>query len=231
MTDWLAMFEEVRRIVKQSLPLDESLAQVIQFAENNPALCDDLEYWNRVKSHDFRPAFEATIGWGKAAMVQLTPKEGWEFLLLDLGDCPETFRLYRPGGQELMSEQKLQALLSQEPVVEAGAFEECFTNETENAFDLLFGSTQELADHHVSELGDDILDWTGDSEDNDDHGDNGYLLWLLLGSLALLSPFSSVDYCKRILQGRGRLYLLSGYESLFTSLTTVTAAGLVYEEV
>ena len=225
------MFEEVRRIVKQSLPLDESLAQVIQFAENNPDMCDEPEYWQQVKAHNFRPAFESIIGWGKAAMVQLTPKEGWEFLLLDLGDCPETFRLYRPGGQELMSEQKLQALLSQEPVVEAGAFEECFTAETENAFNLLFSNAQDFADHHVSELSDNILDWTGDSEDDDYHGDNGYLLWLLLGSLALLSPFSDVDYCRRTLQGRDKLYLLSGFEEIFTSLATVTDAGLVYEEV
>ena len=231
MTDWLAMFEEVRRIVRQFLPLDESLAQVIQFAENNPDMCDEPEYWQQVKSHDFRPAFDTMIGWGKTSIAQLAPNEGWEFLLLDLGDCPETFRLYRPGGQELMSEPKLRALLSQELLVEAGAFEECFAADTENTFNLLFGSTQELADHHVSELGDDILDWTSDTEDNDDHGDNGCLLWLLLGSLALLSPFSSVDYCKRILQGRDRLYLLSGYESLFTSLATVTTAGLVYEEV
>lgn len=231
MDSWQAMFDEVRRIVRQSLPLDESLAQVIQFAENNPSLCNEPEYWRQVGSHDFRLAFDATVGWGKVGIAQLVPKEGWEFLLLDLGDCPETFRLYRPGGQELMSEPKLRVLLTQEPVIEAGAFEECFTDEAKNSFDLLFGAPQELADHHVSELSDQTLDWTGDSEDANYHGDNGYLLWLLLGSLAFLSPFSDVEYCKRILQGRDKLYLLSGYEEIFSYLATVTVAGLVYEEV
>ncbi len=225
------MFEEVRKIVRMGQPLSEALTQVIEFADSNPDLCDEPEYWQQVKAHDFHPAFDTIVGWGKAGTAQLTPKEGWEFLLLDLGDCPETFRLYRPGGQELMSEPKLRTLMNKEPVIEAGAFEECFTNETENAFHLLFGAPQELADHHVSELSDDLLNWTGDAEDADYHGDNGSLLWLLLGSLALLSSFIDIDYCKRILQGRDKLYLLSGYEEIFSYLATVTAAGLVYEEV
>ena len=231
MADWLAMFEEVRRIAGPSLPLDESLAQVVEFAENNPDMCDDLEYWQQVKAHDFHPAFDVMVGWGKVGIAQLTPKEGWEFLLLDLGDCPETFRLYRPGGQELMSEPKMRTLMNEEPVIEAGAFEECFVAETENAFNLLFGAAQELANHHVSELSDNILNWTSDSEDADYHEDNGSLLWLLLGSLALLSSFSEIDYCRRALQGREKLYLLSGFEEIFTYLATVTDTGLVYEEV
>lgn len=89
-------------------------------------------------------------------MAQLQPKEGWEFLLLDLGDCLETFRLYCPGSQEVMAEPKLRTLLS---------------------------------------------------------------------------PFSDVKYCKQVLRGRDKLYLLSGFESLFTLLATVTTAGLVYEDV
>ena len=224
------MFKEVRRIVKQSLPLDEALAQVVEFARNSPALCDEPEYWSRVESHEFRSAFEAMVGWGQAGMARLTPKEGWEFLLLDLGDCPDIFRLYRPGGQELMFEPKLWALLSQELAIEAGAFEECFVVEAQNTFDLLFRNVQVFADHHVSELSDDLLNWTDASEDDDYHGDNGYMLWLLLGSLALLSPFSDIDYCRRTLQGRTKIYLLSGFEEIFTSLATVTANGLVYEE-
>ena len=231
MTDWLEMFREARRIVRQLLPLDESLVQAIKFAKNNPGICDEPEYWQQVKAHDFHPAFDKMVGWGKAGITQITPSEGWEFLLLDLGDCPDLFRLYRPGGQEVMSEPKLRALLTQELLIEAGAFEECFDSDTEDTFDLLFGNTQDFADHHVSELGDDILDWTGDAEDDDDHGDNSCLLWLMLGSLALLSPFSDTDYCRRVLQGRDKLYLLSGFESLFTHLATVTATGLVYEDV
>jgi len=229
--NWSAMFEEVRCIVRQGLPLSESLFQVIEFANSNPALCDEPEYWRQVKSHEFRPAFDTMIGWGKAGLVQIAPSKGWEFLLLDLGDCPETFRLYSPGGQKLMSDLRLRVLLSQKLVIEAGAFEECFATTPENSFNLLFRNAQDFADHHVSELNDDILDWTGDTEDADDHGNNGCLLWLLLGSLALLSPFNDSDYCRQTLQGRDKLYLLSGFESLFTHLATVTAAGLVYEEV
>ena len=233
MTDWLEMFREARRIVRQLLPLDESLAQAFKFAKNNPGMCDEPEYWQQVKSHDFRPAFDTMVGWGKAGITQITPKEGWKFLLLDLGDCPDIFRLYRPGGQELVSEPKLRTLLTQELLIEAGAFEECFAPDTEDAFDLLFGNTQDIADHYVSELSDEVLNWTEGHDDTDYnfHGDNGYLLWLLLGSLALLSPFSDTDYCQRALQGREKLYLLSGYEEIFTYLATVTAAGLIYEEV
>ena len=231
MTDWLEMFREIRRVAKQSVSLDEALAQLIEFANRNPALCDEPEYWRQVKSHELRPAFETMTGWGKAGIAKLTPKEGWEFLLLDLGDCPETFRLYSPGGQELMSELKLRAILSQKLVIEAGALEECFATTPENSFNLLFRNAQDFADYHVSELDNDILDWTDDTEDADDHGNNGCLLWLLLGSLALLSPFNDGDYCRQALQGRDKLYLLSGFESLFTHLATVTAAGLVFGEV
>ena len=231
MDSWSAMFGEIRRVVKQSLPLDEALAQVVEFADSSPALCDEPEYWRQVKSHEFRPAFDTMIGWGKAGRVQIAPSKGWELLLLDLGDCPETFRLYSPGGQELMSELKMRVLLSQKLVIEAGAFEEYFATKPENSFNLLFRNAQDFADHHVSELNDDILDWTGDTEDADDHEKNGCLLWFLLGSLALLVPFRDVDYCRQSLQGRDKLYLLSGFESLFTHLATVTAVGLVYEEV
>lgn len=52
---------------------------------------------------------------------------------------------------------------------------------------------------------------------------------MLLGSLALMAPLADGDYCKSLLAGRDKVYLLSGFESLYSYLATVTADGIQYE--
>ena len=63
----------------------------------------------------------------------------------------------------------------------------------------------------------------------DYHGDNGYFLWLVFGSFALLAPLKHASFRERVLRGRDRLYLLAGFEEIFTCLATVTREGLRYE--
>jgi hypothetical protein len=231
--EWEAMFREVQGITRQALPLQQSLQQVVAFARNNPALFDAVEYWESALEHDFRPAFATTTEWAVEGLEALAPKSGWEFLLLDLGDCPEIFRLYSPGGQGLMSEQRLRAVLGGELIIGTSDLEGCYGPEVADPFGQLFGDgIEELGGGHVSELRDTVLDWTGGGDDQDDatdfHGNSGYLLWLMLGTLALVEPLRDGAFCQSILRGRERLYLLSGYEEIFFHVATVTPSGISY---
>ena len=230
MDDWLAMFGWVQSIARAGVSLQGGLEQVTKFALDNPSIFDEPDYWARVQSHDFRPAFDVVVGWAREGLESMETKPGWEFNLLDLGDCPETFRLYSPGGQSLMFEGKVKELLSRELIVSPDSLGGCFSSNVANPFDQLFGtSLVELADYGIDELQDTILSWNEGSESYDFHGNNGYLLWLLLGSLALIAPLQSQRYCQKILNGRDRLYLLSGYEEIFCPLATVTPNGISYE--
>ena len=223
------MFETVQSIARDALPMGQSLKTIIALARSSPTLFEGAEYWNQAQGHDFQAAFSALTGWAKQGFAALGPRTGWQFVLLDLGDCPEVFRLYSPGGQELMSEQKFGDVLTSELIIRTSDMEYCFGSDVADPFDHLFGRARvELSDHHVSELGDNILDWTDDAE-MDFHGNSGYLLWLTLGSLALMEPLRDVGYCKAILQGRDKLHLLSGFEEIFYYIATVTPDGLSYE--
>ena len=48
-----------------------------------------------------------------------------------------------------------------------------------------------------------------------------------IGSLALVEPLRDISYCQSVLQGRDELYLLSGLESTFFPVATVTPEGIV----
>ena len=202
---------------------------MIAFARSNPALFDEPEFWDQAQGHDFRAAFATLTSWAKQGLEALALHAGWQFLLLDLGDCPETFRLYSPGGQGRMSKERFRDILLGRLIVGPSEMEGCFGPDTPDPFGLLFGPGRaNLSDHHVSELGDGLLDWT-DSAEAEFHGNSGYLLWLLLGSLALVKPLHDAAYCRAILGGRDRLYLLSGYEEIFFYVATVTPEGILYE--
>jgi hypothetical protein len=230
MDEWQALFGQVQGIVRAGASLQTALEQVTKFALDNPGIFDEPDYWRGGQAHAFGPAFDTLVGWAKQGLESLEPKSGWEFMLLDLGDCPETFRLYSPGGQAQMSQQKMKALLSTELIVGPSDLERCFSSDVADPFAELFGPARvERTEHHVSELGDKFLNWTTGSEDADFHGNNGYLLWLVLGSLALTVPLQNEAYRKGILKGRESLYLLSGFEEIFCPLVTLTAGGMSYE--
>ncbi len=229
MDEWQVMFEQVQSIMWNSQTLEQSLEQLFAFVRSNPAFFDDLEFWNQARSYDFRPDFAVLAEWAKQGFEALEPETGWQFLLLDLGDCPETFRLYCPGGQKSMSEEKLHGILLNNLIVDPSEMGNCFGPEIPSPFNQLFGKDlTELSGHHVSELSGSIMDWTENGNDNF-RGNNGYLLWLMLGSLALVEPLHDKNFCKAILKGRDKLYLLSGYEEIFFYAATVTPEGIMYE--
>lgn len=231
MDEWQTMFAQVQSIIQAKQTLQESLNQLVAFTRRNPVVFDEPGFWDRVQTHDFRAAFATLTDWARQGMEALAPSSGWQFLLLDLGDCPETFSLYQLGGQELMSEKNLRAVLANNLVVGPSDLKKGFGPEVMNPFGHLFGDGRvSLSDHHVSETDDRLLDWT-DHPENDFHGSNGYLLWLLLGSLALVEPLRDKNYCKTILRGRERIYLLPGYEEIFFFAATITADGILYEAV
>ena len=52
---------------------------------------------------------------------------------------------------------------------------------------------------------------------------------MAVGALALVAPLRDQAYCRRILRGRDRLYLLAGFEVIFCHVATVMAEGLSNE--
>ena len=111
MDEWQTMFGQVQTITREARPLKQSLERVIAFARNNPALFDEPDFWGRAQGHDFRAAFATLTSWAKQGLEALALHAGWQFLLLDLGDCPEPFRLYSPGGQGRMSKERFRDIL------------------------------------------------------------------------------------------------------------------------
>lgn len=229
MDEWQTMFRGVQTITRSTNSFGEGLEQIIWFARKNPKLFDEPDYWDRVEQHRFPRPANRVINWAKEGVENLDYKENWEFLILDLGDCPEIFSLYSPGSQALLAEVKLRKLLLDDSVIGAEELEQCFASDVGDPFQRLYGDERaEWVYHNVSELNDELLSWNvGGSVEF--HGNNGYLLWLAVGSLALLEPLRNLDYCKQILHGRSRLYLLSGFESIFLHLATVTPEGLLFE--
>lgn len=229
MDEWQIMFGQVQSITRSNQSLQQNLAQIFAFVRSNPALFDDLEFWNQAQAYNFQPDFAVLADWARRGYEAIEPDTGWQFLLLDLGDCPETFRLYRPGGQKMMSEKKLHGILLNNLIVDPSEMGNCFGPEVPSPFNQLFGKDlTELSEHHVSELSGSIMNWTENGNDNF-RGNSGYLLWLMLGSLALVKPLQDRNFCKAILKGRDKLYLLSGYEEIFFYAATVTPEGISFD--
>jgi len=228
MTDWQKMFKGVQTIARSARTIAEGLNLTVTFARNDVNEYDDSEYWSRVEHFSSQFPTNAVVSWAREGLEKLDPSEGWGFLILDLGDCPDSFHLYKLECESLFAEDKLRGLIFSESAVEFGEFAGCFDATGADAENELYsGEQDELTYHSVEELEDDILTWNVGSYDY--KGDNGYLLWLALGSLALMEPLRDLKYCNEILRGCDRLYLLSGFEEIFLYLATVTPEGLSFE--
>jgi hypothetical protein len=203
------MMREVQNLVRFGEPWTEGLWRAVAFAYDHPELFDQPDYWSCIARHDFRPAFETVTGWAGEAWEDLEPKEGWEFVLLALGDSPEIFHLCNSGCQAWEAEEGFRDLVLGQATVS------CADLARHSAPQWLWRTR-----HHVRELHSGVLRCDGD---------NGFFLWLVVGTLALVAPLADADYCRRILQGRTRLYLLSGFEESFFYVATVTPEGLRYE--
>jgi hypothetical protein len=129
-----------------------------------------------------------------------------------------------------MSEPKVRELLLSETVVDYYQLARCYSPETKTQVNDLFSSQETRHIYrNVDWLGDSILSGKDGSTRRNYQGNNSYFLWLVVGSLSLVSPLRDVNVCKRILGGRDRLYLLAGFEQIFTYLATVTPDGIQYE--
>ncbi len=237
---WPTLFKEARRITQEAHSQKDGLEHIVAYARANPVFFHDrflfsveeqAQYWDKVKAQDFSSDFNTMSAWAKEGLDALdTPKNDWEFLLLDLGDCPETFRLYSPGNQELVCEHKLQKLMASEYDIGCGELQACLDSKGTSPTNDLFGDDlHELTDHHTRELKSPILDWAGDNNSSF-YSNNGYFLWLTLGTLAYINPLKNKEYLRSVLRGRKRLHLLAGFEELFTHIATVTPDGISYPQ-
>jgi hypothetical protein len=224
MTDWSRMFRGVQTIVREPSSAD-GLAQTISFARSNPDEFDDAAYWENVAQHMTGLPYAQVIQWAQEGIASLDLLKGWEALILDLGDCPDIFRLIRFGNQSSIDEGKLRRLMFSKSVIHATEFEEGISAPMR----IFEWPSDTLVDHNVEELNDEILSWNVNSVDFDFHGDNGYLLWLATGSLAIVEPFREIERLPNYMKGRDKLYLLSGFEEIFMYLATVTADGVLFE--
>lgn len=233
MTDWDKMYWAVREISRSSYSVHEGLKRTIFFARSISNQYDEPEYWDQVEYQLHQLPIAAIVEWSKAAMEELKAGEGWDALILDLGDCPEVFGIHTYSFGTRFDEGKFDSLISSKQVIHSQEFAECYPStvanpkDTLNALYFTGNNRVELVYRNVASLNDGILSWNQNGS-YDFRGDNGYLLWLAVGSLALVEALREPSYCQKILAGRDKLYLLSGFEEIFFHLDTVTAEGLTY---
>ncbi len=257
--DWHKMFQGVQEIAQRPLTHQEGLYQAIAFARRDPLEYHDAGYWDQAEHSAPQMPYATVQGWARQGLEALDMGREWGLLVLDLGDCPEEFHLYQLGCQPSLVEGRFQHLLHSKTVIHLSELEGCVESEAngptaeawetvpdDDAEDINFeegkypyeepgaGSTlysaglSTLVSHNVQCLGDAMLTWNVPGTEGY-YGNNGYLLWLAFASLALLAPLCDLAYCKRILGGRQRLYLLSGFEEIFFHLATVTPVGLTFK--
>lgn len=218
----------MRSLVRSATDFADGLSRAIEWARTCPAVFDASDFWERAKNWS-RPCAGIVTEWAREGLGHLGPDSGQELLLLDLGDCPEIFRLYRPGNQEQLDMSRLHDLLLAGPVIGASDLEECLISSEDDPFGLLFGERRaELTDHNIWELNDDLLSWNAKPA-REYEGNSAYFLWLTFGSFALLEPLRDASSCRQVLNGRERVYLCAGFEEIFTYLATVTRDGLQFE--
>lgn len=233
MTEWDKMFWAVKEISRSSRSVHEGLKRIVFFARSISNQYDDPEYWDQVEFQLFQLPGAEIVEWSKAGLEEVKVGKGWDALILDLGDCPETFNLQTYGFGAQFDEGKFNRVISSKQAIHYQEFAECYPDTVANPKDALNtlyftgNNRTELVYRNVTSLNDGILSWN-QSGSFDFHGDNGYLLWLAIGSLALIEALREANYCREILAGRDRLYLLSGFEEIFFHLDTVTAEGLTY---
>jgi len=80
----------------------------------------------------------------------------------------------------------------------------------------------------VHELDDAVLTWNRENTSCDFHGDNGYFLWLVFGSFALVTVLRDRLLRQIFLRGRERMEIYSGFEGLYFPLVRVTPAGVIH---
>jgi hypothetical protein len=200
--DWDSMFKGVQSIAQSSASISDGLRQLIAFAAAHSAQYDEPDYWQRV------------VSWAVEGLEKLEPFEGWSLILLDCGDCPDTFYLAESRFANAIDDFFYVA--NSKVVVSADEFPP-----------MAFDQRRDLAMHGVGELNHSLLSYR--LFDNHWHGANGELLWLGLASLALCQPLHYAQFCRHMLKGRKQIWLMSGFEEIFFYLGKVTEAGLSFD--
>jgi hypothetical protein len=220
MTDWNALFTGLRQIVRTTDSTAQGLTAVVTFAQ----ALEQPNFWSSVAKHDFRESIATVTGWGKDGLNQFELQRSWDILILDLGDCPDVFCLYHPNYEPALSKEKLVALLPQ-PSIAYTDLENCIAPNHKVREDGAYYEFVELYYTYLNKLEDSLLTrplsaTTADSQ---------YLLWLAVGTFALLEPLRNPAYCKKILNGYQKIYLFTGFEEVFFYLASVTPTGLQFE--
>jgi hypothetical protein len=210
--DWELMFKGAQSIAQSSVSISDGLRQLMVFAAAHSAQYDEPDYWKRIESGEF-PS-DTLVSWAADGLEKLEPFEGWSLVMLDAGDCPDTFYLAESRFAHVMDDFFHHA--NSKVVVSADEFPP-----------MAFDQRHDLAMHGLDELNHPILSYH--LFDKHWHGANGELLWLGLVTLALCQPLRDTQFCRRILQGRKQILLMSGFEEIFFYLGKVTGAGLTFD--
>lgn len=214
MTNWNMMFEGVQKIIWSSTSMQAGIEKVIAFAKQHPQEYSDPQFWERVSSSQF--PIEIIRQWAYEGFQNLQPCSDWTLIRLDAGDGPDIFRMIEVQPAPHLEDDVLGDFIKGSVVREAGEFPEIgLASHTEYI----------LSDHNVDELSDPVLNWKQSRPPYDYHGNNGYLLWLTIASLALCLPLQDQAYCINILKGRPRLLLMSGFEEIFFWAGEITQEG------
>ena len=242
MSDWDMMFRGVQQATRPASFVEEGIGQIIAYAHSNKREYGEADYWQHLDKLETDYPTHQVTEWAEEGLTALPDSEGWELLLLDLGDAPDTFHLYRVtyfstsqnnlqwvGHDGSFNQNKLRHLLSTNSVIEFGMLDDCFDEDPmEDGQSQASSDIETLSSHNVGELDSEIFSWNKRGALNW-HGSSGELAWLAFGSLALIEPLRDPEFCRRVLGSRSRLYLLSGSDEIFFHLATVTRDGLTFD--
>lgn len=218
MDEWILIFETVQLVVQTADSPIDGLSDLIAFAKAHPDIFADAAFWKRAANHPI--PFDALIERARAGFLRVPPfdpVEGASVILLDCGDCPETFVMSLLELAPETSYESLMHFVTSSSILSAQDFPALVLSPELDA--PLNADTIADVQPSWAEAGLYTCDW------------NGYLLWLCVATLALIEPLHDPDFCAQILNGRERIILLSGYEEIFLYAGTITADGLVIEAV
>lgn len=215
MTNWSLIFSGVQEIVPSSLGLENGLNTILEFAKRHSDEYDEPTFWEQISSPEL--PLKTIVSWAVEGFENLKPYNEWSVLILDCGDCPDIFRLIEVHLVPEMTSEQFRNFASTDAVRAFGEFPEIFQTRYAPIF---------LTGHNIDELQHPILSWNNGNKGWDFHGSNGYLLWLGVATLALCEPLLNTEFCRRILNGRSEIILMSGFEEIFFYVGTISESGL-----
>lgn len=93
-TDWDLMFKTVQAVTRSATAVKAGLEQTAAAARGRPDDYGRVSFWSQVTGPAAELPIDEVVGWAARGLARFTPEGDWDLLVLDLGDCPEIFRLY-----------------------------------------------------------------------------------------------------------------------------------------